>query len=760
MSKQLIGGNALLYHALPRPGKLQVVPTKPLVTQEDLSLAYTPGVATVCEEIVGDPEQANNLTARGNLVAVITNGTAVLGLGDIGPLAAKPVMEGKAVLFKKFGNIDVFDIEISEKDPEKLVDTIARLEPTFGGINLEDIKGPECFYVEEELTRRMKIPVFHDDQHGTAIIVTAALMNALHLNGKKKDQIKVVCCGAGAAGVATMRMLRDFGVPRENITMVDLDGVVYKGRNQMNPYIAEFAQETTKRTLGDVIEGADVFVGLSAGGVLKKDMVAKMAKNPLIFAMANPTPEITPEEVRDVRQDAIIGTGRSDYPNQINNVLVFPYVFRGALDVGATTINFPMKLAAAEALADLARREADAALDVAYKNSTLRFGPDYIIPKPFDPRLVSTVAAAVARAAMETGVATRPIADIGTYAASLKGSIDQSFSIMRQIFSSAQKDPRRVVFPDGDDPRVIRAAQTIVHEGLAHPILIGQPDNIRSLVKDRGLSMKEGRDYTLIDPANFARIPDYTRTYYNLRMREGIQQQEADIIMRHRWAALASMMVREGDADAMVAGATGKFEKFLRQATQVIGLRPGATSVYALQLYMRKGRLYFIGDTNVNPDPSAAQIAEMTHLAAETARRFGVQPRVALLSHSQFGSSPTPSAQKMREALALILEQDPDLIVEGEMQANSALNMEILRKTFPDAKLTEPANVLMMPNLDAANIAFNMILSVTSTSETIGPILLGMNKPVHILSTHCTVRQIVNLTSLAVVEAQGMARVV
>ncbi|MBI1362690.1 MAG: NADP-dependent malic enzyme [Proteobacteria bacterium] len=755
MTRKQTAGNALLYHALPRPGKLEVVPTKPLTTQEDLSLAYTPGVAEVCLEIANSPETASSLTTKGNLVAVITNGTAVLGLGNIGALAGKPVMEGKAVLFKKFANIDVFDIEVKETDPDKFITIVEALEPTFGGINLEDIKGPECFYIEQELERRMNIPVFHDDQHGTAIIVTAAVMNGLELTGKDKNKIKIVCSGAGAAGVSCMRMLVAAGFPKKNITMVDINGVIYKGRNEMNDVIAEFAQDTKMRTLGEAVDGADVFIGVSAGGILKKDMVAKMAAKPLIFAMANPTPEITPEEVLEVRDDAIIGTGRSDYPNQINNVLCFPYVFRGALDVGATHINIQMKLAAAEALAALARKEADATLDNVYQNSTLRFGPDYIIPKPFDPRLIATVAPAVARAAMETGVATRPIEDIQQYANSLKGSFDQSFSIMRQIYNNAVNDPKRVVYPDGEDPRVVRAAQSIINEGIAHPMLIGNPDVVQKLVREHGLSMREGKDYTLIDPKKYARVPDYVQIYYNMRKRDGILPPEAEIIMRYRWAALASMMLREGDADAMVAGATGKFDKFLRQAQQIIGQREDVLGVYALQLFMRKGRVFFMGDTNVNVDPTAEQIAEMTLLASETIRRFGITPRAALLSHSHFGSANDKPARKMRTALGLIQARDPDLEVDGEMQADAALNMKIMRKTFPDSRLQEEANLLVMPSMDAASIAFNLMRSMTTSGEHVGPILLGMNKPVHILSIYCTVRQIVNLTALAVVEAQG-----
>ena len=748
-------GNSLLYHSLPRPGKLEVVPTKPLSTQEDLSLAYTPGVAEVCNEIVRDAEQVNNLTIRGNLVGVITNGSAVLGLGNIGPLASKPVMEGKAVLFKKFANIDVFDIEVAESDPDKFIDTVARLEPTFGGINLEDIKAPECFYIERELCKRMNIPVFHDDQHGTAIIVTAAFMNAMKLTGKKPEKVKVVCVGAGAAGLACMRMLIEAGVKMANIYLVDIDGVVYKGRPAMNPYMEEFAKDTKARTLSEVIVDADMFFGLSAGGVLKKEMVKTMAKNPVIFAMANPEPEIHPADVAEVRNDAIIGTGRSDYPNQINNVLCFPFVFRGALDVGATAINMEMKMAAAKALAGLAHKELDASVDSAYKNANFRFGRDYIIPKPFDPRLISVVAPAVAAAAMASGVATRPISDIQQYASTLKMSVDQSFAIMRQIHQAAQKAPRRVVFPDGEDSRVVRAAQVLVNEKLCHPMLIGNPDVIEGIIQERGLTLKNGEDYTLVDPKHYPQIDDYVKVYYDMRKRDGILPAEAEIIMRYRWAALAAMMVRQGDADAMVGGFTGKFVKFLSQAEQIIGRRDDVNSVYAMQVLMRKGNVYFMGDTNVNVDPTEQQIAEFAALAAEAVERFGMVPRVALLSHSHFGSFRSPSAEKMRQALKLIEKQNPHLLVEGEMQADAALDMSIMEKTFPDSRLKEAANVLVMPNMDAASIAYNLLRATTARTEHLGPILLGMKRPVHILTTYASVRQIVNLTALAVVEAQS-----
>ncbi|MFT7144668.1 MAG: malate dehydrogenase (oxaloacetate-decarboxylating)(NADP+) [Alphaproteobacteria bacterium] len=755
MSENKTAANAILYHSLPRPGKLEVVATKPLMTQEDLSLAYTPGVASVCTAIEKDPSQSYNLTSKGNLVMVITNGTAVLGLGDIGPEASKPVMEGKAVLFKKFADIDVFDIEINEKDPKKLVDIIAAIAPTCGGINLEDIKAPECFYVEKELQKRLDIPVFHDDQHGTGIIALAAFINSLHLTGKKKEKVKIVFSGAGAAGLACVRMLIGYGVPQKNITLVDIDGVVYEGRPNLAEHLVDYTQKTKARTLDDVMDGADIFYGLSAGGVLKAASVKKMAKNPVIFAMANPTPEIMPEEVMAVRSDAIIGTGRSDFPNQVNNVLVFPYVFRGALDSGATTVNNEMKVAAAEGIAELARREADASLDVAYKGQTLKFGPEYVIPKPFDSRLVSIVAPAVAKAAMDSGVASRPIEDLAAYASMLRGSVDQSFTLMRQIFTSAKKEPKRVVYPEAEDSRILRAVQALVNEGVCHPILIGRPEKVCATIENMGLTMKSGVDFTFVDPDNYEKHAEYSDLYYELRKRDGISQSEAKIIMRSRWASLASMMVRVGDADAMVAGVTGKFDKFIRATKDIIPPKPGVKSISALQMIMDKGRVFFIGDTNVNTDPTAAEIAELCVLAAAEVKHFGIDPSIALLSHSSFGSHVDASACKMQEAHRLVALNNPELNIEGEMQADCALDIDIMRRTFPDAKLKEPANVLIMPNMDTASIAFNLLKSTLKTAETLGPIMLGMSKPIHILSTSASVRQIVNMSALSVVEAQN-----
>ncbi|KAB8151089.1 NADP-dependent malic enzyme [Kordia sp. TARA_039_SRF] len=756
MPEQKKAANSILYHSLPKPGKLEVVATKPLTTQEDLSLAYTPGVASVCDAIVQDKQQSYNLTSKGNLVMVVTNGTAVLGLGDIGPEASKPVMEGKAVLFKKFADIDVFDIEVNEKDPKKLVEVIKAIAPTCGGINLEDIKAPECFYVEQTLQKELDIPVFHDDQHGTGIVALAAFINSLHLTGKKKEKVKLVFSGAGAAGLACVRILVDYGVPKQNITLVDIDGVVRQNRPNLPEHLAEFAQDTDAEQLADVIEGADIFFGLSAGGVLKADMVKKMAKNPVIFAMANPTPEIMPDEVHAVRNDAIVGTGRSDFPNQVNNVLVFPYVFRGALDCGATTVNKQMKIAAAEGIAALARQQADSALDVAYKGKTLKFGPEYVIPKPFDSRLVSIVAPAVAQAAMDSGVARRPIEDMEAYAASLKANVDQSFSLMRQIFSSAKKEPKRVVYPEAEDARVLRAAQTLSSEGICHPVLIGRRDKVMANIQNLGLNMVEGEDYTFIDPNNHEKHGIYTDVYYNLRKRDGISMSEAEIIMRSRWTALGAMMVREGDADSMVVGVTGKFDKFMRATLDIIPMQPGVKSPYAIQMIMHKGKVFFIGDTNVNVNPTAEQIAEMACLAAEEVKHFGVEPSIALLSHSNFGTHRDESALKMQKASHILSEEHPDLMVEGEMQADSALDMEVLRRSFPDAKLEKEANVLIMPNVDTASIAFNLLKKTLSNADNLGPILLGLSKPIHILSTYASVRQIVNMSALSVVEAQGM----
>ncbi|MDD9912738.1 MAG: NADP-dependent malic enzyme [Alphaproteobacteria bacterium] len=747
--------DAIEYHSHPKPGKIEVVSTKPLVTQADLSLGYTPGVAEVCMEIKDDPEQANNLTAKANLVAVITNGTAVLGLGDIGPLASKPVMEGKSVLFKKFANIDVFDLEVDEKDPDKFVETVARLAPTFGGINLEDIKAPECFEIEQKLRDRLDIPVLHDDQHGTAIIACSALINALHVADKQKEDVKIVCCGAGAAGLACMNLFVDYGVPRDNITLVDIEGVIHAGRKNLNEHLKPFAHKTKARTLTDALDGADVFFGLSAGGILKPQMVKNMAEKPIIFAMANPEPEIRPDVAKNARPDAIVGTGRSDFPNQINNVLGFPYLFRGALDCGAKIFNKEMKLAAAESLAKLARKEADASLSTAYKGKRLRFGPDYLIPKPFDPRLLATIAPAVAKAAMDTGAATRPIEDLDAYKHSLRATVDQSFTLMRQIFSSARKKPKRVVYPEGEDPRILQAVQSVVNDGLALPIVLGRHDIVRPLIQDLGLSMKEGEDFTLVDPQTDDRLEEYTDAYYDLRKREGVTRQEAGVHLRGRWMIFGSMMIRSGDADALVCGLAARFNRYLGVANSIINNKHGTENLYALQLVMHKDRVFCLADTHVNVDPTAEQIAEMTSLAVKEMQHFGLDPKVALLSHSNFGASKKPEAEKMREARCLIRHQWPDIQVEGEMQADCAMNNELLQRVFPDSSLQEPANLLIFPSLDAANISFNIMRMMNSSAEYIGPILMGMEKPVHILSVDAPVRHIVNMTALAVVQAQS-----
>jgi malate dehydrogenase (oxaloacetate-decarboxylating)(NADP+) len=745
---------ALAYHGGDKPGKIEVISTKPLVTQEDLSLGYTPGVAEVCREIAANPTSAADYTAKSNLVAVITNGTAVLGLGNIGPLASKPVMEGKGVLFKKFANIDVFDLELDAADPDKFIEAVTALAPTFGGINLEDIKAPECFYIEEQLHKKLDIPVLHDDQHGTAIIVAAAFINALKVTGKRKNNVKIVTVGAGAAGLACMNLLVDYGVPAKNITLVDRSGVIYEGRDNVNDRQAPFAHKTNNRTLADALDGADVFFGLSAGGLLKPEMVATMAKKPIIFAMANPDPEILPDDAKAVRPDAIIGTGRSDFPNQINNVLGFPYLFRGALDCGAKTFNTDMKLAAAQALADLAREAPDPGLHTVYKVKQLKFGPEYLIPKPFDSRLLPRIAGAVAKAAMETGVATRPIADLEAYAHSLEESLDRSFTITRRIMNSARKDPRKVVFVEGEDERTLRAAQQVISEGLAHPILLGRGDITLPLINELGLEMQAGQDFTFIDPQKDERLAPFAEQLYTLRQRDGLLKSEAEVQLRSRWASFAAMLLRNDEADAMVAGLSGRFDRYLRILRQILPLREGVSNVYALQLLLHRDRTLFVADTHVNHNPSAEMIAEMARLAWEEVGHFGVEPRLALLSHSNFGASNEASATKMREAYERVRQEWPEIMIEGEVQADFALDHESLKSQYPHTGFEQPANVLLMPNIDAANIAFNLLRSTNTTSEYIGPILLGMDKPVHILHPTATVRRIVNMTALAVVEAQ------
>ena len=746
---------ALDYHRRAPAGKIKVAPTKPLVTQRDLSLAYSPGVAAACEAIVTDPNSVSQFTARGNLVAVITNGTAVLGLGPIGPLAAKPVMEGKGVLFQKFAGVDVFDIEIDERDPDKLVDIIAALEPTFGGINLEDIKAPECFEVERKLRQRVKIPVFHDDQHGTAIIVGSAVLNALAVIGKDIGTVRLASTGAGAAGIACLDMLVSLGLKRENILVADRCGVIYSGRKEdMDEAKARYARDTTARTLEDIIEGADIFLGLSAAGVLTQAMVKRMAPNPVILALANPTPEILPELARAVRPDAIIATGRSDFPNQVNNVLCFPFIFRGALDVGATAINEAMKLASVRALADLAMVEQSDIVASAYNlQETLPFGPDYLIPKPFDPRLIVMIAPAVAKAAMESGVATRPIEDFDAYRARLTNFVWHSGLLMKPIFSAAKQAPKCIVYAEGEDERVLRAVQVVVDEKLAQPILVGRPTVLERRIARAGLRLRPNVDFQVINPDQDDRFRDYWTNYYELTQRKGVSQSYAQIEMRRRNTLIGAMMIHRGDADGMVCGTFGTYGLHLHYVDQVLGRRAGVGGYAAMNAVLLPSRTVFIADTYVNPDPTAEQIAEIAVLCADEIRRFGLTPKIALLSHSSFGTSDYPSARKMRDALALVNRRAPDLEVDGEMHGDAALSETVRRAAFPNSRLEGDANLLIMPTLDAANISFNLLKVASGGGVTMGPILLGCAKPVHILTPSATVRRIVNMTALAVVDA-------
>ena len=747
---------ALDYHRYPKPGKLEISATKTMTNQRDLALAYSPGVAFACEEIVRDPAESYNMTARGNLVGVVTNGTAVLGLGNIGPLAAKPVMEGKAVLFKKFAGIDCFDIELNELDPDKLVDIIAAMEPTFGGINLEDIKAPECFYVEKKLRARMKIPVFHDDQHGTAIIVGAAVTNGLRVVGKKPEDVKLVCSGAGAAALACLDMLVAIGIRPENIWVSDIKGVVWKGRvEEMDDNKARYAQVTDLRTVDQLLDGADVFLGLSAARVLKPEWLAKMAKSPLILALANPEPEIMPDLAKAARPDAIIATGRSDYPNQVNNVLCFPFIFRGALDVGATVVNEAMKVAAVKAIADLAMAEQNDQVAAAYGDTgSLSFGPEYLIPKPFDPRLIVRIAPAVAKAAMDSGVATRPITDFAAYKQQLAQFVYHSGAVMKPIFDAARQAPCRVVFAEGEDERVMRAVQVVIDEGIAKPILIARPAVFEKRLEQFGLRMKPGVDIELINPEQDSRFRDYWQEYHRLTQRAGVNQQLAKIEMRRRLSLIGAMMVRKNDADAMICGTYGTHDIHLHYINQVLGLRKGAHEYAAMNGLMLPGRLLFLVDTHVNYDPTAEQIAEITLMAADELQRFGITPKVALLSHSNFGTANTPSALKMREALALIRERSPGLEVDGEMHGDGALDQDI-RTAISDSPLTGSANLLVFPNIDSANISYNLLKTAAGNNVAIGPILLGCSKPVHILTPSATVRRIVNMTALAVVDANN-----
>ncbi|MFT3813055.1 MAG: NADP-dependent malic enzyme [Acidovorax sp.] len=754
---------ALDYHEFPTPGKVAIAATKQMVNQRDLALAYSPGVAAPCEEIVKDPAAAFKYTSRGNLVAVISNGTAVLGLGDIGALASKPVMEGKGVLFKKFSGIDVFDIEINEKDPQKLVEVIAALEPTFGAINLEDIKAPECFYVERELRKRMKIPVFHDDQHGTAITVAAAMVNALKVAGKKIEDVKLVASGAGAAALACLNLLLKVGLQRKNVFVTDLAGVVYEGRTElMDDDKRQFMQKTDARKLAEVVVGADVFLGLSAGNVLKPEMVATMAERPVIFALANPNPEIMPELAHSVRPDVIMATGRSDYPNQVNNVLCFPYIFRGALDCGATTITDEMEIATVHAIAELAQAEQSERVAAAYAGETLSFGPTYLIPKPFDPRLMTKIAPAVAQAAAECGVAARPIHDMDAYRTKLENYVYASGSLMKPIFDAARNAAKkRVVYAEGEEERVLRAVQIVVDERLARPTLIGRPAVIAQRVENFGLRLEQGRDYDVVNTDFDEHYRDFWQTYHRLMERKGITQQDAKIEMRRRLTLIGSMLLHRGEVDGMICGTWGTTATHLRYIDQVIGKRPGGAEsteqdvpVYAcMNGLMLPGRTVFLVDTHVNHDPTPEELSEITALAAEEMLRFGIKPKAALLSHSNFGNADSPSSVKMRRTLELLREQVPWLEVDGEMHGDVALDGKQRRATMPNTTLTGDANLLVFPNIDAANISYNLLKTAAGGNIALGPILLGASKPVHILTPAATVRRIVNMTALTVADA-------
>jgi malate dehydrogenase (oxaloacetate-decarboxylating)(NADP+) len=748
---------ALDYHEFPTPGKIAIAPTKQMINQRDLALAYSPGVAFACEEIVENPLNAARFTARSNLVGVVTNGTAVLGLGNIGPLASKPVMEGKAVLFKKFAGIDVFDIELNESDPHKLVEVIAALEPTFGGINLEDIKAPDCFIVERECRKRMKIPVFHDDQHGTAIVVAAAITNGVKVVGKDIKKVQLVASGAGAAALACLDLLVDLGLPLENILVTDLAGVVYMGRVElMDPDKERFARETEARTLAEAIKGADIFLGLSAGGVLKADMIAQMAKKPLIFALANPTPEIDPGLARQIRPDAVLATGRADYPNQVNNVLCFPFIFRGALDVGATTVTREMEIAAVNAIAELARQEQSDIVATAYGIQDLSFGPEYLIPKPFDPRLIVKIAPAVAKAAMDSGVATRPIEDMGAYEQHLQQFVYHSGTTMKPIFQlarSVEPHRKRIVFAEGEEERVLRAIQIIVDEKLAKPILIGRPAVIEHRVAHYGLRLTQGVDFLVVDTDNDARYRDFWQEYHKLMARKGISAQMARLEMRRRTTLIGSMLVKKGDADGMICGTISTTHRHLHFIDQVIGKREGCSVYATMNALVLPHRQIFLVDTHVNVDPTAQQLAEITIMAADAVRRFGIEPKVALLSHSNFGTSHAPSAQKMRDVLEILKERAPGLQVDGEMHGDVALDANLRRDVLPESTLEGDANLLVLPNIDAANISYSLLKMAAGNNVTIGPMLLGAATPVHVLTASATVRAIVNMTALVVADA-------
>jgi malate dehydrogenase (oxaloacetate-decarboxylating)(NADP+) len=756
MSETQLRADALQYHEYPTPGKISVTPTKALANQRDLSLAYSPGVAYACTAIKDDPNNAARYTARSNLVAVVTNGSAVLGLGNIGALAGKPVMEGKGCLFKKFAGIDVFDIEVDESDPDRLVEVVAALEPTFGGINLEDIKAPECFYIERKLRERMKIPVFHDDQHGTAIVAAAAVLNALKVVEKDIRKVKLVCSGAGAAAIACLDLQVSLGLNRSNVYVLDSKGVVYKGRgDKTDPDKARYSQDTRARTLGDAIDGADVFLGLSAGGVLTAEMLKRMASKPVILAMANPEPEIRPEVAKQARPDCLIGTGRSDYPNQVNNSLCFPFIFRGALDCGATTINEAMKLAAVRALAEIAQAEPSDLVARAYGEPTPPFGPDYLIPRAFDPRLITEIAPAVAQAAIDSGVAKRPIADIDAYREKLRNFVYQSGATMEPVFDAARHAPKRVVYAEGEDERVLRAAQAAIDEGIAQPVLIGRPDVIGNRISKLGLRLEPGNNCHVVNIHDDARYRDTWMDYYQLARRKGVSRAQAQSELRSVSTLVGVMLVRRGDAAAMLCGTQGNYLDHLKYVRRVIGLRGGARTFAAMQMLILPGRQLFIADTHVNRDPNAIEIAEITLLAADELKRFGVRPSIALLSHSSFGSSEAPAAQKMRDALEIVIDRAPHLQVEGEMRADSALSKTVRDNEFPDSRLSTDANLLIMPNIDAANISYNALRVTAGGGITVGGILLGAAKPVHIMTPSSTVRRIVNMTALAVAEASA-----
>ncbi|MDC5006012.1 NADP-dependent malic enzyme [Acinetobacter baumannii] len=752
MDDQSLKQAALNYHEYPNPGKISVTPSKQLVNQRDLALAYSPGVAAPCLEIERDPSAAAKYTARGNLVAVVSNGTAVLGLGNIGPLASKPVMEGKGVLFKKFAGVDVFDIEIAENDPDKIVDIVASLEPTFGGINLEDIKAPECFYIEKKLRERMKIPVFHDDQHGTSIIVGSALLNALQIVNKKIEEIKIVASGAGAAALSCLDLLCALGVNKENIIVADSRGLLTTSREGLDESKKRYVQDIKATQLHEVMAGTDMFLGLSAAGILTKDMVKQMAENPIIFALANPDPEILPEHAHEVRPDVIMATGRSDYPNQVNNALCFPYIFRGALDVGATTINEDMKIACVHAIARMAHVEADAAT---YGEKSASFGRDYLIPRPLDQRLILEIAPAVAKAAMDSGVATRPIEDFSAYRQKLSEFVYNSAFLMKPIFAQAKTDPKRIAYAEGEDERVLRAVQIAVDEDLAKPILVGRTAVIEANIKKLGLRLQHGVNIEIVDQEQNPLYEEFWKDYYQTMQRKGITVEYAQREARRRSTLIAALLVKFGKADGMLCGTYSSYNIHLDFVRNVIGLKEGMNNFFTLNALMLEDRNLFIADTYVNTNPTAEQLAEMTILAAEEVRRFGITPRVALLSHSSFGSDQTDSsAQKMREVYRILSEQAPELEVEGEMHGDAALDENIRHFAFPGSRFKGSANLLIMPNLDAANISFNLLKATSGNNVTIGPILLGAAKPVHILTPTATTRRLINMTALTVAEIQ------